>query len=160
MTEKTILGLAVIFLFGAPLYQFGYIYLSDISIFGFTLAALLMSISTLMDNPTKKDEEQHPIRKFFKLTTYILSLFLIVLPLMVKDNLHSLNNIANLIEPNVFLLLTIGIAFLTLFLSGFYQKQIFKKIDNEKNKAVADALNKYNSQLEELEKKLIENDKK
>lgn len=160
MTEKTILGLAVIFLFVAPLYQFGYIYLSDISIFGFTLAALLMSVSTLMDNPTKKDEEQHPIRKFFKLATYISSLFLIVLPLMVKDTFRSLNKIANSIEPNVFLLLTIGIAFLTLFLSGFYQKQIFKKIDNEKNKAVADALNKYNSQLEELEKKLIENDKK
>ncbi|TKI43298.1 hypothetical protein [Bacillus mycoides] len=154
MSEKTILTLAIIFIFGAPLYQFGYITLSDISIFGFSLATLLMSISSLLDNPIKNDEEQHSIRKILKGATFILSLFLIILSLMVKENLPYISKIVNSIEPNVFLLFSIGIAFFTLFLSDIYKKQFFKKIDNEKNKAVTQALNQYDSQLKEIEKKL------
>ena len=160
LSEKTILTLAIIFIFGAPLYQFGYITLSDVSIFGFSLSALFMSISSLLDNPIKKDDEQHTFRKFLKNTTFILSLCLLILSLMVKESLPFVSYLINSIESNVFLLFSIGIAFLTLFLGDIYKKQFFKKIGNEKNKAVTKALNKYNSQLEEIEKKIMKNNKK
>ena len=126
MSEKTILTLAIIFIFGAPLYQFGYITLSDISIFGFSLAALLMSISSLLDNPIKNDEEQHPIRKILKSATFILSLFLIILSLMVKENLPYIGKIINSIEPNVFFYLVLNCLFHT-FLSDIYKNNFSKR---------------------------------
>lgn len=119
-----------------------------------------MSISSLLDNPIKKDDEQHTFRKFLKNTTFILSLCLLILSLMVKESLPFVSYLINSIESNVFLLFSIGIAFLTLFLGDIYKKQFFKKIGNEKNKAVTKALNKYNSQLEEIEKKIMKNNKK
>jgi len=154
LTEKTILTLALIFILGAPLYSLGYISLSNVSIFGFSLAALLMSISSLLDNPLKDDQEQNLIRKIFKNTCFILSLALLFLSLMINENLPFVKEIVNSVDANIFLLYSIGIAFLTLYLGDYFKKQYFKKISIEKDKAVSQALNKYNSQLEKLEKRL------
>ncbi|MGD6959752.1 hypothetical protein ACQCWA_19390 [Rossellomorea aquimaris] len=154
MSEKTILTLALIFLIGAPLYQFGYVTLSNVSIFGFSFAALLMSFSTLLDNPTKDDNNQHLFRKILKNTTFGLSLFLILLSLMVKESIPFISRIVNSVESNFFLLISIGISFLTLYLGDLYKGKFSQKLEIEKNKAVSKALIKYNKQLEEIEKNL------
>lgn len=159
MTEKTILTLALIFIFGAPLYSLGYISLSNVSIFGFSLAALLMSIFSLLDNPLKQDQEQNIIRKITKDICFILSLALLILSLMIKENLPYVKEIVNSVDANIFLLFSIGIAFLTLFLGDNYKKQFFRKMEIEKNKAVSEALRKYNSHLEDLEKRLNDKNK-
>lgn len=160
LSKYTILTLAITFFIGAPLYQLDYVTLSNVSIFGFSLAALLMSISTLLDNPLKDDNDQHPIRKVFKNTCFVLSIFILLLSLMVREDISFISNFITSIESNVFLLFSIGIAFLTLFLGDYNKKQLYKKIKHEQNKAVTEALNTYNSQLEKIEKKLNKENKR
>ncbi|WP_077324642.1 hypothetical protein [Virgibacillus siamensis] len=145
--QRIILVLGIIFIFGAPLYSLGYITLGDFSIFGFSLGALLMSISSLLDNPLKKDSEQHILRKIAKNVLFILSIVLIVLSPMLNTNITFLKRLVNSIDSNVFLLYSIGFSFFTLFVSDLYKKQVETKIENEKNKAVTDALNKYDEML-------------
>lgn len=151
--QRIILGLGIIFILGAPLYSFGYISLGDFSIFGFSLGALLMSISSLLDNPMKKDSEQHILRKIAKNVLFYISLALIVLSPMLNTDVIFLKRLVNSIDSNVFLLYSIGFAFFTLFVSDLYKKQVETKIENEKNKAVTDALNKYDEMLKKKFKK-------
>lgn len=150
--QRTILGLGIIFIFSASLYSVGYISFGGFSIFGFSLGALLMSISNLLDNPLKKDSEQHILRRIAKNVLFYFSLALIVLSPMLNTNVTLLKRLVNSIDSNVFLLYSIGFAFLTLFVSDLYKKQIETKIENEKNKAVTDTLNKYDDMLKKKEK--------
>lgn len=146
--QKIILILGIIFIFGAPLYSIGFISLEDFSIFGFSLGVLFMSISSLLDNPLKKESEHHILRKIARNVFFILSIVLIILSPMLNTNISFLEKLVNSIDSNVFLLYSIGFSFFILFISELYKKQFETKIENEKNKAVAEALNKYDKAID------------
>lgn len=148
-SQKVILLLGIIFILVAPLYSLGYISLNSISIFGFSLGALSMSISSLLDNPLKRDSEQHLLRKIIKGFFFYLSIVLVILSLMIKPGIPIIEKIINSIDSNVFLLYSIGFSFLTLHISDIYKTKFQTKVESEKNKAVAKALNKYDKVLKE-----------